>query len=57
MGRFHVTDEQQRALNAYIKLLRATQSINAPLFRALQKKYSLTPGQFGVLEALLSVLS
>lgn len=40
-----------RALNAYIKLMRAADSVQAPLERRLEAQ-GLTDGQFGVLEIL-----
>ena len=42
---------QVRALNAYIKLMRAADSVQAPLERRLEA-LGLTEGQFGVLEIL-----
>jgi MarR family 2-MHQ and catechol resistance regulon transcriptional repressor len=43
--------EECRALNAYIALLRAAESVGARLNRSLAAT-GLTPGQFGALEAL-----
>ena len=45
------TARQHDALNAYVKLMRATDSVTARLHRHL-KDERLTPSQFGVLEAL-----
>ncbi len=45
------TREECRALNAYIALMRASESVNARLSRALEAS-GLTSGQFGALEAL-----
>ena len=45
------TEEEVRALNAYIKLLRAADSVSARATRHL-KKAGITPSQFGVMEAL-----
>ena len=46
------TDSEVRALNAYIKLLRASESITARLIAFLQKEEGFTISQFGALEAL-----
>lgn len=46
------TPEEQRALNAFIKLMRATDSVSAELTRHIGE-VGLTMGQFGVLESLL----
>lgn len=45
------TESEIRALNAYIKLMRATESVTARLTNFLQNE-GLTISQFGVLEAL-----
>lgn len=45
------TDEEERTLNAFIKLMRASESINNRLNRHLAEA-DLTVSQFGVLEAL-----
>ena len=45
------TRDECRALNAYIALMRASESLNARLSRALESS-GLTAGQFGALEAL-----
>lgn len=53
MGTRHTGDAREvRALNAYINLVRAAESVTAPLSRRLADA-GLTPSQFGVLEALL----
>lgn len=53
MGTQYVgTEAARRALDAYIKLLRASESIAARLSRRL-KEQGLTMSQLGVLEALL----
>ncbi len=44
---------ETRALNAFIKLMRATNSLGANLSRNLADKADLTMSQFAVLEALL----
>lgn len=51
MPRFQGTDEQERALNAYVKLLRARNSVTAAAMQSLGNS-DLTPTQFAVLEAL-----
>lgn len=48
---FKGTREETRALNAFINLMRASDSLHARLSARLEP-YGLTPGQFGVLEAL-----
>jgi MarR family 2-MHQ and catechol resistance regulon transcriptional repressor len=51
---FKGTDEQVNTLNAFIKLMRASESINNRLNRHLSEA-GLTVSQFGVLEALLHI--
>ena len=46
------TEKEVRTLNAFIKLMRATESMNNRLSRHLAEQ-DLTMSQFGVLEALL----
>ncbi len=46
------SEKEQKTLNAFIKLMRATESINNRLNRQLAD-VNLTVSQFGVLEALL----
>ncbi|MDR8391309.1 MarR family transcriptional regulator [Aliifodinibius sp. S!AR15-10] len=46
------TDEEKTTLNAFIKLMRATESVNTRLNRHLADA-DITVSQFGVLEALL----
>jgi MarR family 2-MHQ and catechol resistance regulon transcriptional repressor len=46
------TPGEERALNAFIKLMRATDSVSADLTRHIGAA-GLTMGQFGVLESLL----
>ena len=46
------TEKEIRALNAYIKLLRAAESVTARLSQELRDD-DLTMSQFGILEALL----
>jgi MarR family 2-MHQ and catechol resistance regulon transcriptional repressor len=46
------TKKEERTLNAFIKLMRATESINSRLNRHLADEADLTVTQFGVLEAL-----
>lgn len=50
--RYRGTQEEVEALNTYIKLSRASESISARIHRHLDK-VKLTTSQFGVLEALL----
>ncbi len=45
------TNQETRALNAYIKLMRATDSVQNQLDLALHE-YGLTENQFGILEVL-----
>ncbi len=45
------TDQERRALDAYVKLTRATESVNQRINRHLND-HNLTVSQFGVLEAL-----
>jgi MarR family transcriptional regulator, 2-MHQ and catechol-resistance regulon repressor len=45
------TREERRALNAFINLMRASDSLASRLSERLEP-HGLTPGQFGVLEAL-----
>lgn len=53
MGSHHTgSEEEQRALSAFINLMRATESISARLCDKLED-YSLTPAQFGILETLM----
>ena len=47
-------DEQERALAAYVKLLRASESVQAEAMRSIAQE-DLTPSQFAVLEALYHV--
>jgi len=49
--RYRGTDMEILALNTYIKLMRATDSITSRIHRHIQDD-KLTPSQFGVLEAL-----
>ncbi|XWN36730.1 MAG: MarR family transcriptional regulator [Balneola sp.] len=49
---FEGTKEQKDTLNTFIKLMRATESLNQRLCRHLSEA-SLTISQFGILEALL----
>ncbi len=46
------SDTERLALDAYIKLMRSTASVNAQLFPPLQAEFGITPSQLGVLEAL-----
>ncbi|GAB4577984.1 MAG: MarR family transcriptional regulator [Anaerolineales bacterium] len=48
---YNGTEEEIRALNTYIKLSRAAESVNNRINAHLQS-YQLTTSQFGVLEAL-----
>jgi MarR family 2-MHQ and catechol resistance regulon transcriptional repressor len=47
-------ENEMRALDAYIALVRASESVMAPLARGLNEE-KLTLSQFGVLEALLHI--
>ncbi|HZU21506.1 MAG TPA: MarR family transcriptional regulator [Terriglobales bacterium] len=51
MPRFQGTEEQERALGAFVKLLRAGNAVTAAAMRSLADS-GLTPTQFAVLEAL-----
>ncbi len=51
---FKGNEEQVNTLNAFIKLMRASESINSRLNRNLAEA-GLTVSQFGVLEALLHI--
>lgn len=46
------TEREERALDAYVKLVRAYDSVSTPLTRGLARE-GLTVSQLGVLEALL----
>ena len=48
---FEGSQEEQRALNAYIKLTRAAEAVN-DYVNAHLRAYKLTASQFGVLEAI-----
>lgn len=50
--RYRGSEEEQRTLNAFIKLTRASESVNSRLARYLAEE-KLTISQFGTLEALL----
>jgi len=50
--KYRGSDAQVRALDAYIKLMRASEALSARIHRHLAV-VDLTPSQFGVLEALL----
>ncbi len=49
---FTGTDDERRALDAYIKLMRSTAAINGQIMPPLQSEFGVTPTQLGVLEAL-----
>jgi MarR family transcriptional regulator, 2-MHQ and catechol-resistance regulon repressor len=51
---FHGTPRQERALSAYVKLLRASDTLHAEAMRSLADE-GLSPSQFGVLEALYHI--
>lgn len=51
--RYRGTSAETRALNAFIKLMRATNALGSHLSRALAGEADLTMSQFAVLEALL----
>lgn len=50
---FSGTPRQTRALDTYIKLMRASNTVSARLNRTLAREHRLTESQLGVLEALL----
>ncbi len=54
MKHFHGTAREERALEAYIKLLRAADTVDSFLMSGLEPA-GLTPSQFGVLEALYHI--
>ena len=54
MKHFHGTVRQERALAAYVKLTRASGTVDAYLMSRLEG-FGLSPSQFGVLEALYHV--
>jgi MarR family transcriptional regulator, 2-MHQ and catechol-resistance regulon repressor len=54
MKHFHGTARQERALDTYIKLLRAADTVDSYLMSQLETVY-LSPSQFGVLEALYHI--
>ncbi len=54
MKHFHGSAKEERALSAYVKLMRAAETVDARLMSALDC-LDLTPSQFGVLEALYHV--
>ena len=54
MKHFHGTARQERALDAYVKLLRAADTVDAFLMSQLESS-GLTPSQFAVLEALYHI--
>jgi MarR family 2-MHQ and catechol resistance regulon transcriptional repressor len=51
---FHGTPREERALSAYVKLLRASETLHAEATRSLAAE-ELSPSQFAVLEALYHV--
>ena len=51
--KYRGTAPETRALNAFIKLMRATNALGGSLARALDAEADLTMSQFAVLEALL----
>jgi MarR family 2-MHQ and catechol resistance regulon transcriptional repressor len=51
--KYRGTPAETRALNAFIKLMRATNALGSSLSRSLADKADLTMSQFAVLEALL----
>ncbi|HET7183555.1 MAG TPA: MarR family transcriptional regulator [Terriglobales bacterium] len=54
MKHFHGTARQERALNVYVKLLRAADTVDSLLMSQVESA-GLTPSQFGVLEALYHI--
>lgn len=53
-GKFTGSVRERRALSAYVKLLRASESVHSEAVRPLAE-HGLTPSQFAVLEALSHV--
>ena len=53
--RYQGTRSEIRALNAYIKFLRASESVTARLTALIAEETGLTITQFGVLESLLHI--
>lgn len=51
--RYEGTDRERLALDTFIKLMRATNTLGARILGPLQKEHGLTESQLGVLEALL----
>jgi len=51
---FHGTSREERALSAYVKLLRASETVHLETTRSLAQE-DLSPSQFAVLEALYHV--
>lgn len=51
--KYRGTPAEVRALNAFIKMMRAANSVGGSLARALDEEADLTMSQFAVLEALL----
>ena len=49
---YNGTDGERAALDAYIKLMRASSAVNATLLPVLQAEAGVTSSQLGVLEAL-----
>jgi MarR family transcriptional regulator, 2-MHQ and catechol-resistance regulon repressor len=49
---YNGTDDERRALDAYIKLMRSAAAINAQILPVLQAEFGVTTTQLGVLEAL-----
>ncbi len=54
MKHFQGTPRQERALDAYVKLMRAADTVDSLLMAKLDSA-GLTPSQFGVLEALYHI--
>ena len=54
MKHFHGTTRQERALDAYVKLLRAADTVDSFLMSQLESA-GLSPSQFAVLEALYHI--
>jgi MarR family 2-MHQ and catechol resistance regulon transcriptional repressor len=53
MGTHHKgSGEEVRALDCFIKLMRASESVNSQIIRQIQES-GLTESQFGILEALM----
>ncbi len=53
-GKTKISQDEERALDAFVKLMRASESVHSAAVRPLAE-HGLTPSQFAVLEALYHV--